>query len=140
MVRFHLVGAAFAAVCALVAAQDEMKIEKVVENDCERRAAHGDKLSMHYRGKLTDGTEFDASYNRNQPFDFDFGAGRVIKGWEEGLKDMCPGDKRVLTIPPHMGYGDRGAGGVIPPKATLVFDVELLSIKKGGKTWKRDEL
>merc|ERR1712071_462028 len=74
MVRFHLIGAAFAAVCALVAAQDEMKIEKVVENDCERRAAHGDKLSMHYRGKLTDGTEFDASYNRNQPFDFDFGA------------------------------------------------------------------
>ena len=79
-------------------------------------------------------------HDRGTPFEFDFGAGRVIRGWDQGLIDMCPGDKRILTIPPHLGYGDRGAGGVIPGGATLKFEVELLTIKKGGQSWKKDEL
>ena len=129
----------FVALTAFAYAAD-LKIENLVENECERKAAHGDKLSMHYRGTLENGKQFDASYDRGTPFNFDFGAGRVIKGWDQGLIDMCPGDKRKLTIPPHLGYGDRGAGGVIPGGATLIFEVELLEIKKGGQSWKKDEL
>merc|ERR1711893_373449 len=124
-----------------VAFAADLKIDNIVENECERKATHGDKLSMHYRGTLADGgKQFDASYDRGTPFVFDFGAGRVIKGWDQGLIGMCPGDKRKLTIPPHLGYGDRGAGGVIPGGATLIFEVELLEIKKGGQSWKKDEL
>lgn len=85
---------------------------------------------MHYRGTLADGgRQFDASYDRNQPFDFTIGRGMVIQGWEQGLLDMCVGEKRKLTIPPELGYGSRGAGGVIPGGATLIFEVELLDIK-----------
>lgn len=95
-------------------------------------AKAGDTVWVHYTGKLTNGTKFDSSLDRGEPIDLKLGAGRVIKGWEEGLIGMKLGEKRTLTIPPELGYGARGAGqGVIPPNATLVFDLELVGLRKG---------
>ena len=90
----------------------------------------GDKVIVHYTGKLLDGSIFDSSVERDEPFKFPLGMGRVIKGWDEGIASMKVGGKRILTIPPILGYGERGAGDRIPPNSTLIFEVELIDIKK----------
>lgn len=96
---------------------------------CDDKSQAGDLLAMHYTGTLADGKKFDSSLDRGQPFEFTLGIGQVIKGWDKGLRDMCVGEKRKLKIPPSEGYGSAGAGGVIPPNAHLIFEVELLEIK-----------
>jgi FKBP-type peptidyl-prolyl cis-trans isomerase len=92
-------------------------------------AIAGNTVVVHYTGWLTNGTKFDSSKDRGDPFDFPLGAGHVIRGWDQGVAGMKVGGIRKLTIPPELGYGARGAGGVIPPNATLIFEVELLAVR-----------
>ncbi|WP_258561860.1 peptidylprolyl isomerase [Chryseobacterium chendengshani] len=101
------------------------KITKKTEGKAPKA---GDNISVHYAGKLTNGTEFDSSFKRNEPLEFPVGTGRVIKGWDEGILLLKEGETATLLIPPAMGYGERGAGGVIPPNAWLIFDVELVKV------------
>ncbi|UGU16960.1 peptidylprolyl isomerase [Sinomicrobium kalidii] len=101
---------------------------KITEKGNGDKAEKGKTVSVHYKGMLTDSSVFDSSYQRNQPIDFRLGAGQVIPGWEQGIELMNTGDKARLVIPPQLAYGSRGAGGVIPPDATLVFDVELVKV------------
>jgi FKBP-type peptidyl-prolyl cis-trans isomerase len=106
---------------------DKLVIEDLVVGNGAAAAA-GQKVTVHYTGWLTNGAKFDSSKDRQDPFVFDLGRGQVIKGWDDGVQGMKVGGKRKLTIPPGMAYGSRGAGGVIPPNATLVFEVELLGV------------
>ncbi|KAI8785340.1 peptidyl-prolyl cis-trans isomerase FKBP2 [Biomphalaria glabrata] len=109
----------------------QIGIKKRVDPEkCKLKSRKGDVLHMHYTGKLEDGTEFDSSLTRNQPFVFTLGTGQVIKGWDQGLLNMCEEEKRKLVIPSDMGYGERGAPPKIPGGATLVFEVELLKIER----------
>ncbi|KAF2658522.1 hypothetical protein K491DRAFT_592788 [Lophiostoma macrostomum CBS 122681] len=105
-----------------------LKTEVTEPVECQRKSVAGDKVNVHYRGTLqSDGSEFDASYNRGQPLSFTVGQGQVIKGWDQGLLDMCPGEKRKLTIQPDWAYGSRGVGP-IPANSVLIFETELVSI------------
>lgn len=106
---------------------DDLEIEELAEGS-GATATVGQRVDVHYTGWLTDGTKFDSSVDRGQPFSFNLGQQEVIRGWDVGVAGMKIGGKRKLTIPPHMAYGTRGAGGVIPPNATLVFEVELLGL------------
>ncbi|KAL6839981.1 hypothetical protein ACP4OV_029791 [Aristida adscensionis] len=105
---------------------------KYKPESCTLQAHKGDKIKVHYRGTLTDGSVFDSSYDRGDPFEFTLGNGQVIKGWDQGLLGMCVGEKRKLKIPAKMGYGERGSPPKIPGGATLVFDTELIAVN--GKT------
>ncbi|XP_074644440.1 peptidyl-prolyl cis-trans isomerase FKBP2-like [Tubulanus polymorphus] len=124
------------------AAEEKGKVKKlhigvkkrVLPEDCKIKSKKNDILHMHYTGKLEDGTEFDSSIPRGEPFTFTLGSGQVIKGWDQGLLRMCEGEKRKLIIPSDLGYGDRGAPPKIPAGATLIFEVELIKIER------RDEL
>ena len=102
-------------------------IEELVLGD-GTEAVSGKRVSVHYTGWLTNGSKFDSSVDRNEPFEFGLGRGQVIRGWDEGVAGMKIGGKRKLTFPADLGYGAYGAGGVIPPNATLVFEVELLGV------------
>ena len=119
-----------------------LKVEYISKPDaCDKVARNGDMLSMHYVGTLESGAKFDSSYDRREPFKFQIGVGQVIKGWEEGVLGMCVGEKRKLIVPPALGYGDQGAGDIIPGGATLYFEVELIEILEcpkeliQGKRW-----
>jgi FKBP-type peptidyl-prolyl cis-trans isomerase FkpA len=104
-----------------------MKIEKSVSGTGAAAKA-GSTVKVHYTGWLTDGTKFDSSVDRDEAFSFVLGAGQVIQGWDEGVATMCVGDKTRLTIPPEKAYGRQGYPGIIPPNATLIFEVELLAV------------
>ena len=106
---------------------EELQIEDQIVGEGDEAVA-GQTVEVHYTGWLEDGTKFDSSHDRNETFTFKLGAGQVIQGWDQGFAGMKIGGTRKLTIPPGMGYGERGAGGVIPPNATLVFKVDLVSI------------
>ena len=107
-----------------------LRFEELNVGDGVEATGSGQTVEVHYTGWLEDGTKFDSSVDRGEPFGFPLGAGYVIKGWDEGVVGMRVGGKRKLTIPSELGYGARGAGGVIPPHATLVFEVELLGISE----------
>ncbi|WP_289045588.1 peptidylprolyl isomerase [uncultured Olleya sp.] len=102
---------------------------QIIQKGSGKKAEKGNQVSVHYKGQLADGTVFDSSYKRNQPLDFQVGVGQVISGWDEGIQLLNVGDKARFVIPSNLGYGARGAGGVIPPNAVLVFDVELVDVK-----------
>lgn len=102
---------------------------QIIQKGTGIKAEKGKNVSVHYKGQLADGTIFDSSYKRNEPIDFPVGLGQVIAGWDEGILLLNVGDKARFVIPSHLGYGSSGAGGVIPPNATLIFDVELMNVK-----------
>ncbi len=104
-------------------------VVKEVKAGTGKEAKDGNTVTVHYTGTLTNGKKFDSSKDRKQPFSFQLGRGEVIKGWDRGVKGMKEGGIRKLTIPSHLGYGERGAGADIPPNATLLFDVELLKVE-----------
>jgi len=128
------------ALAAVAFAADDVDIKVISKPDeCTKLTKAGDQLGMHYTGTIakssekgTPGKQFDSSVGRGKPFDFTLGQGQVIKGWDQGLLGMCVGEKRELTIPPSLGYGDAGAGGDIPAGATLHFSVECVSIGEGA--------
>jgi len=129
------------ALAAFAASADTDVTELVIDKtyipaDCPVKTQKGDKIRVHYTGKLLNGNKFDSSHDRNDPLPLTLGIGQVIPGWEEGLLDMCLNEKRILTIPSTKAYGSRGAGNLIPPNSALIFDVELVGLEPTT----RDEL
>lgn len=125
--RFYALLALLPAVA--LALDKPLNIEVTQEVECNRKTEAGDTIDVHYRGTLaSDGSEFDASYNRGKPLSFKVGKGQVIKGRDQGLLDMCPGEKRTLTIQPEWAYGDKGVGP-IPGGSVLIFETELVAIQ-----------
>ncbi|MHC5656113.1 FKBP-type peptidyl-prolyl cis-trans isomerase [Stappia sp.] len=124
-----VLAAASAAIFSGLAAAQSLKMTDVVVGS-GAEAVPGSKVTVHYDGYLMNGQKFDSSRDRGDPFSFPLGAGRVIRGWDQGVQGMKVGGKRELVIPPELAYGSRGAGGVIPPNATLRFEVELLAVDK----------
>ena len=119
-----------------ISLEDGLVINITNPVSCTRKTKKGDTVFMQYRGTLaSNGQQFDSSYDRGRPFQFSLGLGQVIRGWDEGLLDMCVGEKRKLTIPPALGYGDAGAGGVIPGGATLCMYKHVLGTHKGARDW-----
>ena len=106
----------------------ELEIKVLKEGTGDQEAKQGDFVKVHYTGTLEDGTKFDSSVDRGEPFEFTLGVGQVIQGWDQGVSGMKIGEKRKLTIPPNLGYGANGVPGAIPPNAVLIFEVELLEI------------
>ncbi len=107
----------------------ELEIETLEQGEGDQEVKSGDTITVHYTGTLQDGTKFDSSLDRGDPFTFTIGIGQVIQGWEQGILGMKINEKRRLTIPPELGYGENGAGDAIPPNAVLIFEVELISIE-----------
>jgi len=115
-------------IAAACLALDELEVDVVFKpEECQEKSKKGDLLTMQYVGTLPDGTQFDSSYDHTEPFSFQLGEGHVIPGWDQGMVDMCIGEKRKLRVPPHLGYGETGAGK-IPPNSVLLFEVELIKI------------
>jgi len=128
----HLILALGLGLSAATVCAEDLKIDVLIQGQGDA-AEIGQQVGVHYTGKLTDGAVFDSSRTRGEPFYFILGQGQVIQGWEQGVLGMKQGEQRTLTIPPTLGYGARGAGGLIPPNATLIFDVELMSITQPPK-------
>jgi len=127
--RFPTLSVSFVLLLSTLTLGQEVQTEVTHAVECDRKTQRGDKVDVHYRGTLAEnGKEFDTSYTRGSPLSFTVGKGQVIKGWDEGLLDMCIGEKRTLTIPPEFGYGQR-AMGPIPAGSTLIFETELMGIK-----------
>jgi len=119
----------------------QVDLTKEVKCQDANKAAEGDKVTVHYGGFLQNGTKFDSSFDRAQPFTFTIGVGQVIPGWDQGLLDVCPGEERHLVVPAPLAYGDRGAGDVIPPGATLLFDIVIIGVEKvGNEQEEKDEI
>merc|ERR1711981_701711 len=111
-----------------------LQVEVTKEVRCQDKAKTGDKVTVHYGGFLQDGKKFDSSFDRAQPFTFTIGVGQVIPGWDQGLIGVCKGEERHLVVPSPLAYGDRGAGDVIPPGATLLFDIVIVDVEKQGQS------
>ena len=147
MARPHLLLCLVVAAAALLLVASAKKSGDVTElqigvkhkpESCTIQAHKGDRVKVHYRGKLTDGAVFDSSYERGDPIEFELGTGQVIKGWDQGILGMCVGEKRKLKIPAKLGYGPQGSPPTIPGGATLIFDTELVAVN-GEPASKSDE-
>merc|ERR1712176_367175 len=117
----------------------QIEVTKEVKCKSSHKAVNGDKVTVHYGGFLQDGKKFDSSFDRQQPFTFTMGVGQVIPGWDQGLLGVCAGEERHLVVPAPLAYGDRGAGDVIPPGATLLFDIVIVDVERAD-TRQEEEL